>query len=146
MLIPGTSYEYSAWVRFAPGQPVDDLWLSLARTVGDSTSYDTLKQFTGMTNSEWVQVTGTFQMAAAESALLYFETPYENGATGNTSDFLVDDVVVRVQDPLRSSRTSRRSRTRSTSRSASRSTAARRPARRRSCCSGTSTRSRPRTT
>ena len=100
VLIPGTSYEYSAWVRFAPGQTVDDLWLSLARTVGDSTSYDTLKQFTGMSNSEWVQVTGTFQMAAAESALLYFETPWENGDPGNISDFLVDDVVVTVQDPL----------------------------------------------
>ena len=100
VLIPGTSYEYSAWVRFAPGQTVDDLWLSLARTVGDSTSYDTLKQFTGMSNSEWVQVTGTFQMAAADSALLYFETPWENGDPGNISDFLVDDVVVTVQDPL----------------------------------------------
>ena len=84
VLIPGTSYEYSAWVRFAPGQTVDDIWLSLARTVGGSTSYDTLKQFTGMSNSEWVQVTGTFQMAAADSALLYFETPWENGATRAT--------------------------------------------------------------
>ena len=100
VLIPGTSYEYSAWVRFAPGQTVDDIWLSLARTVGASTSYDTLKQFTGMSNSEWVQVTGTFQMAAADSALLYFETPWENGDPGNTSDFLVDDIVVTVQDPL----------------------------------------------
>ncbi|WP_315096474.1 endo-1,4-beta-xylanase [uncultured Cellulomonas sp.] len=100
VLIPGTSYEYSAWVRFAPGQTVDDIWLSLARTTGESTSYDTLKQFTGMSNSEWVQVTGTFQMSAADSALLYFETAYDGGATGNTSDFLVDDIVVTVQDPL----------------------------------------------
>ncbi|KQR11966.1 endo-1,4-beta-xylanase [Cellulomonas sp. Leaf334] len=100
VLIPGTSYEYSAWVRFAPGQTAEDIWLSLARTVGTSTSYDTLKQFTGISNSEWTEVTGTFQMAAADSALLYFETPWENGDPGNTSDFLVDDVVVTVQDPL----------------------------------------------
>ncbi|GEL99847.1 endo-1,4-beta-xylanase [Cellulomonas terrae] len=100
VLIPGTSYEYSAWVRFAPGQTGDEIWLSLARTVGESTSYDTLKQFTGISNSEWVEVTGTFQMAAADSALLYFETPWENGDPGNTSDFLVDDIVVKVQDPL----------------------------------------------
>ena len=39
-------------------------------------------------------------MAAADSALLYFETAYESGDPGNTSDFLVDDIVVTVQDPL----------------------------------------------
>ncbi|WP_243884626.1 endo-1,4-beta-xylanase [Cellulomonas fengjieae] len=100
VLIPGTRYEYSAWLRFAPGQTVDDIWLSMARTVGDSTSYDTIAQFTGMSDGEWVQVSGNFQMAAADSALLYFETAYDGGDTGNTSDFLVDDIEVKVQDPL----------------------------------------------
>ncbi|WP_456846193.1 endo-1,4-beta-xylanase [Cellulomonas sp. P5_C6] len=100
ILLTGTSYDVSAWVRFAPGQPTDDVWLSMARTVGGTTSYDTVKQFTGMSNSEWVHVTATFRMAAADSALLYFETAYKNGDTGNTSDFLVDDISVRVQDSL----------------------------------------------
>ncbi len=100
VLVPGTTYDFSAWVRFAPGQPVDDVWLSLARTVGGATSYDTLQQFTGMSNSGWVQISGSFPMSAADSALLYLETAYRNGDTGNTSDLLVDDVVVTVQDPL----------------------------------------------
>ncbi|MBG6237123.1 endo-1,4-beta-xylanase [Mycetocola sp. CAN_C7] len=93
ILIPGQSYEVSAWVKFAAGQTPGDVWLSLARTTGGSTSYGTLGQFAGMSNSDWVQITQTFQMGAADEALLYLETAY-NG--GNTSAFLVDDITVTV--------------------------------------------------
>lgn len=93
ILLPGQTYEVSAWIKFAAGQTPGDVWLSLARTTGESTSYGTLGQFTGMSNSAWVQVTQTFQMGAADSALLYFETAY-NG--GNTASFLVDDISVTV--------------------------------------------------
>lgn len=93
ILLPGQTYEVSAWVKFAAGETPGDVWLSLARTTGGSTSYGTLGQFTGMSNSSWVQVTQTFQMGAADEALLYFETAY-NG--GNTSAFLIDDITVTV--------------------------------------------------
>ncbi|PWC07666.1 endo-1,4-beta-xylanase [Mycetocola zhujimingii] len=93
ILLPGQTYEVSAWVKFAAGETAGDVWLSLARTTGESTSYGTLGQFTGMSNSTWVQVNQTFQMGEADSALLYFETAY-NG--GNTSSFLIDDITVAV--------------------------------------------------
>ncbi|WP_435736825.1 endo-1,4-beta-xylanase [Cellulosimicrobium sp. PMB13] len=96
LLAPGTTYELSAWVRFAEGQPADDVWLSIARTVDGATSYSTLAQFSGITNDGWTQVTATFQGAEADEALLYLETDY-NG--DNTSDLLVDDVVLRVPPP-----------------------------------------------
>ncbi|MEJ3404305.1 endo-1,4-beta-xylanase [Rathayibacter sp. YIM 133350] len=96
VLTPGTTYDLSAWVRFGAGQPSDAVWLSMARTAGGTTSYDTLAQFTGVTNSGWTQVKATFQMGAAESAQLYFETNY-NGT--NTSDLYIDDIVVAVPDP-----------------------------------------------
>ncbi len=96
LLAPGTTYELSAWVRFGAGQPVDDVWLSIARTVGETTTYSTLAQLSGVTNSGWTQVTASFQGADADSALLYLETDY-NG--DNTSDLLVDDVVLRVPAP-----------------------------------------------
>jgi len=93
----GVTYELSAWVRFGAGQPVDAVWLSLANTVGAATTYSTLGQFTGMSNSEWVQVTQTFTMPQGDSAYLYFETAF-NGT--NTSDLLFDDIVVRTPDPV----------------------------------------------
>jgi len=96
LLAAGTTYELTAWVRFADGQPVDDVWLSIARTVDGTTAYSTLAQLTGITNDGWTPVTATFQGADADEALLYLETDY-NGA--NTSDLLVDDVVLRVPPP-----------------------------------------------
>jgi endo-1,4-beta-xylanase len=96
LLEEGATYEVSAWVRFAEGAATDDVWLSLQR----DSSFQTLGQFTGITDSGWTQVTATFTMgSAATTALLYFETRYDNGATGNTSDFLVDDIVVKVPEP-----------------------------------------------
>ena len=58
VLIAGTSYEYRPGCGSPRARPADDIWLSLARTVGGSTSFDTLAQFTGITNSGWTQVTG----------------------------------------------------------------------------------------
>ena len=49
-----------------------------------------------MSNSQWVEVTQSFTMGAADTAYLYFETSY-NGT--NTSDLLIDDIVLRVPEP-----------------------------------------------
>ncbi|AVT37275.1 hypothetical protein C6W10_13290 [Plantactinospora sp. BB1] len=95
----GVTYEFSAWLRFAEGQPTDQIWLSLASTSGGSQSFSTLAQFDGITNTGWTEVTASFTMPAADSALLYFESRWQDGETGNTSDFLLDDVVVRVPQP-----------------------------------------------
>ncbi|WP_277209501.1 endo-1,4-beta-xylanase [Isoptericola croceus] len=96
VLSPGVRYELSAQVRFAAGQEPDAVWLSLASTADGSTSYATLAQWTGVTADGWTEVTGTFQIPAGEQQLLYLETDY-NGS--NTSDFLVDDVVISVPEP-----------------------------------------------
>ncbi|WP_158566315.1 endo-1,4-beta-xylanase [Micromonospora craterilacus] len=96
----GVTYEFSAWLRFAEGQPTDQIWLSLASTTGGSQSFSTLAQFEAITNTGWTQVTARFTMPAADSALLYFETRWQGAdVAGNTSDFLVDDIVVRVPEP-----------------------------------------------
>ena len=95
----GVTYELSAWLRFAEGQPTDQIWLSLASTTGDSQSFSTLAQFETITNSGWTQVTARFSMPAADSAFLYFETRWQGAdVAGNTSDFLADDIVVRVPE------------------------------------------------
>ncbi|PRZ06436.1 endo-1,4-beta-xylanase [Isoptericola sp. CG 20/1183] len=95
-LTPGVRYEVSAQVRFAAGQQPDAVWLSLASTADGSTSYATLAQWSGVTADGWTEVTATFQAPAGEEQYLYLETDY-NGT--NTSDLLVDDVVVSVPEP-----------------------------------------------
>ena len=99
LLDPGVTYELTAWLRFGDGQPVDDVWLSRANTTAGSTAFATIAQFDGVTNGGWTQVTASFQGSDAESSLLYFETRWDNGAAGNTSDLYVDDIVLRVPEP-----------------------------------------------
>lgn len=96
ILEAGVTYEVSAWVRFASGEPVDDVWLSLARTTDGATAYSTLGQFDTVTNGGFTQVTQSFTMGEAESAYLYFETAYSGT---NTSTFIIDDIVVRTPEP-----------------------------------------------
>jgi len=95
----GATYEVSAWLRFAEGQPTDEIWLSLQSSAGGSQSFSTLARFDTVTNTGWTEVTASFTAPVADTAFLYFETRYQSGATGNTSDFLVDDVLVRVPEP-----------------------------------------------
>ncbi len=97
ILVAGQTYRATAWLRFAAGQTPGDIWLSLANTAAGATTYSTLGQFSGMSNSQWVQVSATFTMpATSDSSYLYFETSYN--AT-NTSDFFIDDISVSIPAP-----------------------------------------------
>ncbi|MFC4615511.1 endo-1,4-beta-xylanase [Cellulomonas algicola] len=96
VLVPGTLYELSAWVRFAAGQPADDVWLTVRHDDGGTQKFTTLAQVSGQSNSQWVELTASIRLPEG-SDLLYLETDYNNG---NTSDFLVDDIVVTVASPL----------------------------------------------
>lgn len=98
-LLPGITYELSAWVRFAPGQPAGDIWVTLQ---ADS-SFLTQAQVTGLSNGEWREVAASITMPAGELAtgLLYFETAYvAPPATGNVSTFYVDDVTITQAEEL----------------------------------------------
>lgn len=88
----GTVYQVSAWVRLGSGTA--PVWLSVRRDNAGATSFDTVAQFAGITSNGWTQVTATYQMPAAESAFLYFETAYPDGTT---ADLYLDDVVVTSQ-------------------------------------------------
>ncbi|WP_203655152.1 endo-1,4-beta-xylanase [Demequina activiva] len=95
----GTQYEVTASFRFADGEEPGDIWMSLQN--GPST-FNTLGQFSGMSNSEWVTITGSFTMPAVaegNQAWIYFETAYDGGAKGNTSTFYVDDISAVVPEP-----------------------------------------------
>lgn len=97
-LLPGITYDLSAWVRFAPGQQPDDVWLTLQT---DSV-FQTVAQAQGFTNSGWTELTASVTMptTALTTGLLYFETRYDNGEIANTSTFYVDDITVTQAEPL----------------------------------------------
>ncbi len=95
---PGATYDVSAWVKFegAPG----DMTLSSRTLTGETQSFSNLVQFTGLSSSQWVHLTGTFTMPAfADAAELYFETAWAQGEAGNTSTFVIDDILVRSTPP-----------------------------------------------
>ncbi|AYF98192.1 endo-1,4-beta-xylanase [Protaetiibacter intestinalis] len=91
LLLPGPTYTLSAWVRFAAGEPVDAVWLSLQTTTGSTDDFKTLVQFDNVTNTGWTHVSGDFTVPAGDSSFIYFETNY-NG--DNTSALYVDDIEV----------------------------------------------------
>lgn len=97
-LLPGITYDLSAWVRFAAGQPVGDIWVTLQ---ADS-AFLTQAQVTGLSSGEWREVAASITMPAGEleTGLLYFETAYDGGAAGNTSTFYVDDVSITQAEQL----------------------------------------------
>lgn len=92
-LLPGLTYDLTAWVRFAPEQPAGDIWITLQ---ADS-AFQTIAQNTGLSNGEFRQVSATITMPpnALSTGLLYFETAYvAPPATGNTSTFYIDAIEV----------------------------------------------------
>ncbi len=98
-LLPGITYDLSAWVRFAPGQPAGDVWLTLQ---ADS-SFQTVAQATGFSSSGWTELTASVTMPTSEltTGLLYFETAYvAPPATGNTSTFYIDDITITQAEEL----------------------------------------------
>ncbi len=95
LLSPGVTYSLSARLRFVAGEAPADIWLTLASDTGGSQAFATLAQFTGLTNTGWTDVSGSFTVSKADRSFLYFETKYEGaGVAGNTSSFLVDDIAV----------------------------------------------------
>jgi len=98
LLAAGTTYEFEAWLRF-DGEP-GDMTLSARTETGGTSSYGNLVSITGVTQ-EWTRVSGTFSLPAYETAAdVYFETQWDSGNAGNTSTFLVDDIVFRTPGPV----------------------------------------------
>ena len=65
----------SAWVRFARGPDRRRDLAEPGQHAAAAPRSPRSPSSTDITNSGWTQVTGTFTMAAADTALLYFETP-----------------------------------------------------------------------
>ena len=95
IMVPGVTYQITAWVKFAAGQGNGAIWLSMQRVNGGASSFDTVAQTPGVTDGAWSQVSARYLMASADTAFLYFETTWPDGTSAS---FLVDDVVVTALD------------------------------------------------
>lgn len=83
-------------------QATDEVWLSMASTTGEQTSYSTLATFTGVTAGDWSEVAATFEAPTADTVAAA-ELLDAGGAAS------VDGFDVQVNDGTAGARTSVRS-------------------------------------
>jgi endo-1,4-beta-xylanase len=93
LLQPDTTYQISAYVRLAEGEPDSRIILTMQRTpTGGSTQYDWIapSEEDGVTDAEWVLLEGQYSFTGDVSELvLYLESPDEE-----LVDFYVDDISI----------------------------------------------------
>jgi len=91
-LAPNATYQITAWARLPAGTPATQVKLSMQRTAGGSTSYDSVgsSAATGVTDGAWTQITGLYAFAepAPSNLVLYIES------SSATAPFYIDDVTV----------------------------------------------------
>ena len=92
----GVTYDITGFVKMAGGVPADEIWLSAQTLAGETQTFTTVAQIPDVGNAEWVEVTASYTMPAAEEVFLYFETSYNGGSNG---DFLIDDVAIASRAP-----------------------------------------------
>jgi endo-1,4-beta-xylanase len=90
----GSRYSVSVWAKLAPGQPDTQLRVSIQRTLGGTTNFNTVIGNTTVTANQWVRLRTTYNFAFNYTALsLYVES-----ASG-TASFYIDDVNVTYLPP-----------------------------------------------
>jgi len=99
-LVPGATYQISAWVRLpvtSPQTAATQLKLSVKRTAGGTTSYDSVgsSAATGVNDSGWTQITGLYAFADATPTEL---TLYVESASA-TASYYVDDASIVLISP-----------------------------------------------
>lgn len=91
-LVPGATYQITAWARLAAGTPATQVRLSMQRTAGGTTSYDSVgaSAATGVSDGAWTQITGLYAFAepAPSNLVLYIES------SSATASYYIDDFSV----------------------------------------------------
>lgn len=99
MVRPGLRLEFAADVRFT--EPVADNRLTLSIQNGPSSFTNLVTTMEVDADGAWTRVEGIFVVPAFTTmARLYLESPWAQGAAGETAAFEVDNVVIDVPAPL----------------------------------------------
>jgi endo-1,4-beta-xylanase len=91
-LTPGTVYQFTAFVRLAPGEAATQVRMTMQRTpTGGSAVFEQVAGNTAVTEAGWAMVQGQYSFpGSASSLLLYIES------TSATASYYVDDFSVGV--------------------------------------------------
>jgi len=95
-LSAGTVYQFTAFVRLAPGEAATQVRMTMRRTpTGGSAAFEQVTSNTAVTDTGWVMVQGSYSFAGSVSSLLlYIESP------SATASYYVDDFSIRVAPAL----------------------------------------------
>ncbi|HEU5469553.1 MAG TPA: endo-1,4-beta-xylanase [Actinophytocola sp.] len=91
----GKRYDFSVWVKLAPGEPASDLRLSVERRLAGSQSFETVASAAGVTADAWVRLAGSYTLGSDVD----FLTGYVETASG-TASFYLDDFERTFVRPL----------------------------------------------
>jgi endo-1,4-beta-xylanase len=92
LLTAGTIYQFTAFVRLAPGEVATQVRMTMRRTpTGGSATFEQVASNTAVNESGWAMVQGLYSFAGSASSLLvYIES------TSATASYYVDDFSIRV--------------------------------------------------
>ena len=98
LLAKGATYQVTVWARLVAGEAPTQLKVTMQRSVGATTNFDTIAQSAanGVTDAAWVQMTGLYAFAGGDPTglLLYVE------ATSTTAAYYIDDFRIdKISDP-----------------------------------------------
>ena len=92
VLAPGTNYQFTAFVRLAPGEAATEVRMTMRRMPsGGSAVFEQVAANTAVSESGWAMVQGSYSFAGSASSLLvYVESP------SATASYYMDDFSIRV--------------------------------------------------
>lgn len=91
----GSRYRIGVWVKLAPGEPPSQLLMSLQRTLGGVTNFNTVLGSQTVTADAWTFFGGDYTYGFEATALsLYVES------TSGTASFFIDDFSLVHRPPL----------------------------------------------
>jgi endo-1,4-beta-xylanase len=98
-LCNGSRYTVSVWAKLAPGEPTSQLRVSIQRTFGGVTNFNTVVPNTTVTAGEWVRLRATYDFVFNYTAL----TLYVESSSG-TPSFYIDDFDLTFVPPPKAER------------------------------------------
>jgi endo-1,4-beta-xylanase len=92
LLTPATIYQFTAFVRLAPGESATQVRMTMRRTPsGGSAAFEQVASNTAVTDTGWAMVQGTYSFVGSVSSLLVYVE-----STSATASYFVDDFSIRA--------------------------------------------------
>ncbi|WP_281890509.1 endo-1,4-beta-xylanase [Paenibacillus sp. YYML68] len=94
-IVKKEKYELSVWVKLYPGEPANDLRITIQRVTGGKTYYESIVPNTPVTDAAWVNLKVNYKLLHDAESL----TIYPESRTGHPSFYMDDFKMVWKQSP-----------------------------------------------